>query len=206
MERALSQIEFYDTRSREQRPFEPLTPGKVGIYTCGPTVYAEQHVGNVRSRLFSDLLKRFLISEGFDVTHVINITDVGHLVSDADDGEDKMEAAAKRAGQTAGEIAAHYTELWRQDGAAVNCLPPEHNPKATDHIEEQIELAKTLEAGGYLYSISDGLYFDTSRFPRYAELAGLDLEGQSEGARIGITVGKRNPSDFAVWKFAEEGV
>ena len=206
MERALSQIEFYDTRSREQRPFEPLTPGKVGIYTCGPTVYAEQHVGNVRSRLFSDLLKRFLISEGFDVTHVINITDVGHLVSDADDGEDKMEAAAKRAGQTAGEIAAHYTELWRQDGAAVNCLPPEHNPKATDHIEEQIELAKTLEAGGYLYSISDGLYFDTSRFPRSAELAGLDLEGQSEGARIGITVGKRNPSDFAVWKFAEEGV
>ena len=206
MERALSQIEFYDTRSREQRPFEPLTPGKVGIYTCGPTVYAEQHVGNVRSRLFSDLLKRFLISEGFDVTHVINITDVGHLVSDADDGEDKMEAAAKRAGQTAAEIAAHYTELWRQDGAAVNCLPPEHNPKATDHIEEQIELAKTLDAGGYLYSISDGLYFDTSRFPRYAELAGLDLEGQSEGARIGITVGKRNPSDFAVWKFAEEGV
>ena len=88
----------------------------------------------------------------------------------------------------------------------MNCLPPEHNPKATDHIEEQIELAKTLEAGGYLYSISDGLYFDTSRFPRYAELAGLDLEGQSEGARIGITVGKRNPSDFAVWKFAEEGV
>ena len=202
----MSQIEFYDTRSREQRPFEPLTPGKVGIYTCGPTVYAEQHVGNVRSRLFSDLLKRFLISEGFDVTHVINITDVGHLVSDADDGEDKMEAAAKRAGQTAGEIAAHYTELWRQDGAAVNCLPPEHNPKATDHIEEQIELAKTLDAGGYLYSISDGLYFDTSRFPRYAELAGLDLEGQSEGARIGITVGKRNPSDFAVWKFAEKGV
>jgi len=206
VERALSQIEFYDTRSREQRPFEPLTPGKVGIYSCGPTVYAEQHVGNVRSRLFSDLLKRFLISEGFDVTHVINITDVGHLVSDADDGEDKMEAAAKRAGQTAGEIAAHYTELWRQDAAAVNCLPPEHNPKATDHIEEQIELAKTLEAGGYLYSISDGLYFDTSRFPRYAELAGLDLEGQSEGMRIGITAGKRNPSDFAVWKFAEEGV
>ena len=98
MERALSQIEFYDTRSREQRPFEPLDTGRVGIYSCGPTVYAEQHVGNVRSRLFSDLLKRFLMAEGFDVTHVINITDVGHLVSDADEGEDKMEAAAKRAG------------------------------------------------------------------------------------------------------------
>ena len=124
----MSQIEFYDTRTRELRTFEPLEPGKVGIYTCGPTVYAEQHVGNLRSRLFSDLLKRFLESEGFRVTHVINITDVGHLVSDADEGEDKMEAAAKKAGQTAEEIAAHYTELWRKDGAAVNCLPPEHNP------------------------------------------------------------------------------
>ena len=202
----MSQIEFYDTRTRELRTFEPLEPGKVGIYTCGPTVYAEQHVGNLRSRLFSDLLKRFLESEGFGVTHVINITDVGHLVSDADEGEDKMEAAAKKAGQTAEEIAAHYTELWRKDGAAVNCLPPEHNPKATEHIAEQIELGQRLEAGGYLYQIEDGIYFDTSRFDRYAELAGLDLEGQSEGARIGVTEGKRNPSDFAVWKFAEEGV
>ena len=203
---AVSQIEFYDTRSRARRVFEPIEPGRVGIYSCGPTVYAEQHVGNLRSRLFSDLLKRFLIAEGYAVTHVINITDVGHLVSDADEGEDKMEAAAKKAGQTAEEIAAHYTELWRQDGAAVNCLPPEHNPKATAHIPEQIELARKLEAGGYLYTIADGVYFDTSRFPRYAELAGLDLEGQSEGARIGVTEGKRNPSDFAVWKFAEEGV
>ena len=202
----MSEIEFYDTRSRSQRPFVPIEAGKVGLYSCGPTVYAEQHVGNLRSRLFSDLLKRFLLSEGFEVTHVINITDVGHLVSDADDGEDKMEAAAKKAGQTATEIAEHYTELWRQDAAGVNCLPPEHNPKATDHIPEQIALARELEAGGYLYTIADGLYFDTSRFPRYAELAGLDLEGQSEGARIGVTEGKRNPSDFAVWKFAEEGV
>jgi cysteinyl-tRNA synthetase len=202
----VSEIEFYDTRSRSKRPFVPLVPGKVGIYSCGPTVYAEQHVGNLRSRLFSDLLKRFLMSEGFDVKHVINITDVGHLVSDADEGEDKMEAAAKKAGQTATEIAEHYTELWRQDGAAVNCLEPEHNPKATEHIPDQIALAKRLEVGEYLYSIPDGVYFDTSRFPRYAELAGLDLEGQSEGARIGLTEGKRNPADFAVWKFAEEGV
>ncbi|MGB0619829.1 MAG: cysteine--tRNA ligase [Myxococcota bacterium] len=202
----MTQIEFYDTRARTRRPFEPLEPGKVGIYTCGPTVYAEQHVGNLRSRLFSDLLKRFLQSEGFAVTHVINITDVGHLVSDADEGEDKMEAAAKKAGQTAEEIAAHYTELWRKDGIAVNCQPPEHNPKATEHIAEQIELGQRLEAGGYLYRIEDGIYFDTSKFDRYAELAGLDLEGQAEGARIGVTEGKRNPSDFAVWKFAEEGV
>jgi cysteinyl-tRNA synthetase len=202
----MSEIQFYDTRTRSLRPFEPIEPGRVGMYTCGPTVYGEQHVGNLRSRLFSDLLKRFLQSEGFDVTHVINITDVGHLVSDADEGEDKMEAAARRAGKTAEEIASHYTELWRQDSVAVNCLPPEHNPKATDHIAEQIELGQRLEAAGYLYTIADGVYFDTSLFPRYAELAHLDLEGQSEGARIGVVEGKRNHADFAVWKFAEAGV
>jgi cysteinyl-tRNA synthetase len=202
----VKQVEFYDTRSRSLRPFEPIEPGRVGIYTCGPTVYAAQHVGNIRSRLVADLLRRFLESEGFRVTHVINITDVGHLVSDADEGEDKMEAAARRAEQSAEEIAEHYTKLWREDCAAVNCIPPEQNPKATDHIQDQIELAEKLEAGGYLYSIPDGLYFDTSRFPRYAELAHLDLEGQSEGARIGVTEGKRNPADFAVWKFADKEV
>lgn len=202
----MSEIEFYDTRTRSRRPFEPLGPGRVGIYSCGPTVYAPQHVGNLRSRLFADLLKRFLLSEGFEVTHVINITDVGHLVSDADEGEDKMEAAARRAGRSAEEIAEHYTRLWREDAAAVNCLPPEHNPRATEHIAEQIELAQRLEAGGYLYRIEDGLYFDTSLFPRYAELAHLHLAGQSEGARIGVVAGKRNPADFAVWKFAEPGV
>jgi cysteinyl-tRNA synthetase len=202
----VSQIEFYDTRSRSQRPFESIEPGRVGIYSCGPTVYAPQHVGNLRARLLPDLLRRFLESEGFDVTHVINITDVGHLVSDADEGEDKVEAAARRAGQSAEEIAEHYTNQWREESAAVNCLPPEHNPKATEHIEDQIELAKKLEAAGYLYQIPDGLYFDTSLFPRYAELAGLDLEGQSEGARIGVTQGKRNPADFAVWKFPEKDV
>ncbi|HPG27615.1 MAG TPA: cysteine--tRNA ligase, partial [Myxococcota bacterium] len=202
----MSPIEFYDTRTRSRRVFEPLEPGRVGMYSCGPTVYAPPHIGNLRSRLFSDLLKRFLLAEGLAVTHVINITDVGHLVSDADEGEDKIEAAARREGKTAEEIAEHFTQVWRDDGAAVHCLPPEHNPKATEHIPEQIELAQRLEAGGYLYRIADGLYFDTSRFPRYAELAHLDLEGQAEGARIGVVEGKRNPADFAVWKFAEPGV
>ena len=202
----MSQIEFYDTRTRTRRPFVPIRPGRVGMYSCGPTVYGPPHIGNLRSRLFPDLLKRFLLSEGLEVSHVINITDVGHLVSDGDEGEDKIEVAARRTGKTAEEIAAHYTQVWRDDGAAVNCLPPEHNPRATDHIPEQIELAQRLEAGGYLYRIEDGLYFDTSRFPRYAELAHLDLAGQTEGARIGLTEGKRNPADFAVWKFAEEGV
>lgn len=201
-------IEFYDTRSRSQQAFTPHTPGKVGMYSCGPTVYGPPHIGNLRSRLFSDLLKRFLLSEGYEVKHVINITDVGHLVSDADEGEDKVEAAARKSGQTAEEIAEHFTQIWRDDGAAVNCLPPEENPKATAHIPEQIDLAQKLEAGGYLYQIEDGLYFDTSRFDRYAELAGLDLEGQgqADGARIGVNSAKRNPADFAVWKFAEKGI
>ena len=202
----MKEIEFYDTRSRKQRPFKTLEPGRVGMYTCGPTVYAPQHVGNIRSRLLPDLIKRFLQSEGYEVTHVINITDVGHLVADADVGDDKMEVAARQAGLTAAEIAEKYTQLWRDDCAAVNCLPPEQNPKATDHIPEQIELGKRLEERGYLYTIADGVYFDTSLFPRYAELAGLDLEGQEEGARIGVTEGKKNPSDFAVWKFAEPDV
>jgi cysteinyl-tRNA synthetase len=199
-------IEFFDTRHRSTRRFEPIESGHVGMYSCGPTVYAPIHIGNLRAFLFPDLLKRFLRSEGFDVTHVINITDVGHLVSDADEGEDKIEAAARRTGRTAEEIADHYTQSWRDDCAAVGCIPPEENPKATDHIPEQIELAKKLEAGGYLYSISDGLYFDTNRFPRYAELAGLDLAGQETGSRIGVTEGKRHAADFAVWKFSDKEV
>jgi cysteinyl-tRNA synthetase len=202
----VKEIEFYDTRLRKQRRFTTIKPGHVGMYTCGPTVYAPQHVGNIRSRLLPDLIKRFLQSEGYAVTHVINITDVGHLVADADVGDDKMEVAARKAGLSAEEIAEKYTQMWRDDCAAVNCLPPEQNPKATDHIPEQIELGKRLEEKGYLYTIADGVYFDTSLFPRYAELAGLDLEGQEEGARIGVTEGKKNPSDFAVWKFAEPDV
>jgi cysteinyl-tRNA synthetase len=203
---AASGIVFYNTRTRKKEPFEPIRPGHVGLYSCGPTVYGPVHIGNLRSWLFSDLLKRFLISEGFDVTQVINITDVGHLVSDADEGEDKMELAARRSGETAEEIADRYTELWRQDRAALHCLEPEHNPRASQHIAEQIELGRKLEAGGYLYSIADGLYFDVSRFPRYTELAGLDLEGQRDVQRIDSVEGKRHPADFAIWKLAEPGV
>ena len=179
----MGEIQFYNTRTRSKERFEPITPGQVGIYTCGPTVYGPPHIGNIRSQLMADLLKRFLLSEDFKVTHVINITDVGHLVSDADEGDDKMEVAARKAGQTAEAISERYTALWREDRARVNCLDPEVNPKATDHIAEQIELGRILEAKGFLYTIEDGLYFDTSRFARYAELAGLDLEGQRGAGR-----------------------
>jgi cysteinyl-tRNA synthetase len=201
-----SGIVFYDTRTKKKQVFEPIEAGRVGLYSCGPTVYGPVHIGNLRSWLFSDLLKRFLISEGLEVRQVINITDVGHLVSDADEGEDKMELAARRAGETADEIATRYTEIWRQDQAALNCLEPEHNPKATEHIAEQIALARRLEEAGYLYTIEDGVYFEVSRFPRYTELAGLDLEGQRDVQRIESVDGKRHPADFAVWKFAQPGV
>jgi cysteinyl-tRNA synthetase len=202
----VSGIVFYNSLTRSKQAFAPLEPGRVGIYTCGPTVYGPPHIGNLRSQLAADLLKRFLLSEGFEVTHVINITDVGHLVSDADEGEDKMEVAARRTGQTAEEIAEKYTELWRTQRAAVGCLDPEVNPKATDHIQEQIELGQALEAGGYLYRIDDGIYFDVSKFPAYADLARLDLEGQAGMQRIETVEGKRHPADFAIWKFAEPEV
>ena len=202
----MSSIVFYNTRTRKKEPFQPIHEGRVGIYTCGPTVYGPMHIGNVRSQLFADLLRRFLVGEGFAVTHVINITDVGHLVSDADEGEDKMELAAQRAGETAEEIAGRYTELWRKDREAVNCVEPEHNPKATEHIAEQIELGVKLDEGGYLYRIDDGIYFDIARFPRYTELASLDLEGQAGAQRIEQVEGKRHPADFAIWKFADPEV
>ena len=197
---------LYDTRTRQKKPFAPLEPGHVRMYTCGPTVYSAQHIGNLRSQLFADLLKRVFLMEGYRVTHVINVTDVGHLTDDADAGEDKIEKAAREAGLRAEEIAERYTAQWLRDRAAVGCLPPEVLCKATEHIPEQIEMIRRLEAKGYTYRIADGIYFDTSKFPRYAEFAGLDLEGQEGGARIGDVAGKRNPPDFALWKFAEEGV
>jgi len=202
----MSALTLYNTRTRQKERFEPMVPGHVRVYSCGPTVYAAQHLGNLRPYLFADLLRRALAAEGLRVTHVINITDVGHLTSDADTGEDKMERAAAKTGRKASEIAAYYTDQWLRDRQRLNCLAPEVLPKATDHIPEQVALAKTLEAKGYTYRIADGLYFDTTKFPRYSEFAQLHLEGQEAGARIGDVPGKRHPADFALWKFPEAGV
>ncbi|MBW2712769.1 MAG: cysteine--tRNA ligase [Deltaproteobacteria bacterium] len=199
-------LTLYNTRTRRKEVFESATPGTVGMYTCGPTVYAPQHLGNLRSQLFADLLKRTFLYEGYKVTHIINITDVGHLTDDADDGDDKMEAAAEKSGQTAQEIAAMYTKQWQEDRERVGCLPAEVLPKATEHISEQIELAKKLEQGGYTYLTSDGLYFDTSKFSGYANFAGLDLEAQQSAGRVAEVGEKRNAADFALWKLAPEGV
>lgn len=197
---------LYNTRARRKERFEPLEAGHARVYSCGPTVYAPQHIGNLRPYLMADLLRRALEAEGLRVTHVINITDVGHLTDDADAGEDKIESAAARSGRTAAEIAALYTEQWQMDRRRVGCLEAHVYCKATDHVPEQIALAQRLEAKGYTYRIEDGLYFDTSKFPRYAEFARLDLAGQEAGARIGDVPGKRHAADFALWKLPAPGV
>jgi cysteinyl-tRNA synthetase len=202
----MSGLVLYNTLGRRKQLFEPLVPGQVRIYSCGPTVYSHQHIGNLRPYLFADLLRRTLEAEGYAVTHVINVTDVGHLTDDADAGEDKIEKAARETGRRAVDIARHYEKQWRDDCARVGCLPPHVICRASEHIPEQIELARALDAKGYLYRLPDGLYFDISRFPRYAELGQLDLGGQRGGARIAEVEGKRHPADFAVWKFAEPGV
>jgi len=196
---------LYNTRTRSKQIFAPIEPGHARVYTCGPTVYAPQHIGNLRSQLLADLLKRALLAQGYRVTHVINITDVGHLTDDADAGDDKIELAAAQRGKTAAEIAAQYTEQWLRDRERIGCLPPEVLCKATEHIADQIALIQTLERKGFSYRIEDGLYFDTSKFPRYAEFARLDLEAQVGAGRIGDVPGKRNPADFALWKFAPPG-
>ncbi len=199
-------VVLYNTRARKKQLFESIEPGKVSIYTCGPTVYSAQHVGNLRPYLFADLLKRTLQEEGYAVKHVINITDVGHLTNDSDDGDDKMEMAALRTGRTAADIAQEFSEKWFQDRRWVNCLEPDLYCKATEHIPEQIALAQRLDEKGFLYRTEDGLYFDTAKFPSYADFARLDLAGQTESGRIEPRTDKRNPADFAIWKFAAEGV
>ena len=201
----MSKLLFYNARTRRKEPFEPIEPGQVGLYTCGPTVYAPQHLGNLRPYVFADLLRRTLEEEGFEVTHVINVTDVGHLEGDTDDGEDKMEVAAEKTGKRALEIAVMYTEQWLRDRHALNVRDPDVLCRATEHIPEQIALAQALETGGFTYRTEDGLYFDVSRFSRYADFAGLDLEAQAEHGRIDQVAGKRHPADFAIWKFAAEG-
>jgi len=203
----VTELVLYNTLTRRKERFEPLVPGEARVYTCGPTVYSPQHIGNLRPVLFADLLKRALLAEGLAVRHVTNVTDVGHLTDDAHDtGDDKMELAARRTGRRAEEIAAEYTEQWLRDRRRLNCLEPEVLCKATDHIPEQIAMIRLLEEKGVTYRIADGVYFDTTKFPRYAEFARLDREELRAGERIGEVEGKRHPADFALWKLAQPGV
>ncbi len=196
-------LRLYNTATRGLEPFEPLTPGMVRLYCCGPTVYHFAHIGNLRTYVFEDLLRRALEAEGYAVRHVVNITDVGHLTSDADTGEDKMEKGARREGKSAWEIAEYYTQAFWKDWKALNLLWPNEWPRATAYIPEQIALIGELEKKGFAYSIrGDGVYFDTAKFPRYPDFARLDLEGMQAGARVVLAEGKRNPTDFALWKFS----
>ncbi|HSS71012.1 MAG TPA: cysteine--tRNA ligase [Casimicrobiaceae bacterium] len=197
-------LRLYDNYTRSLRGFEPLRDRAVGMYTCGPTVYDYQHIGNFRTFLFEDVLKRVLEWNGYSVTHVMNITDVGHLVSDADEGEDKMEKGARRAGKSAWEIARVYTEAFLEDMRALNIEPPTLLPRATDHIREQIEFIADLEKNGYTYRTPDGIYFDTSKQPDYGYLARLDKAGLEAGKRVELGE-KRHPTDFALWKFSPPG-
>lgn len=196
-------LKIYNTLTREIEEFHPVEKNLVRMYSCGPTVYHYAHIGNLRAYINADILKRTLAADGYDVRHIINITDVGHLTSDEDTGEDKMEKGSRREGKSVWDIAALYTEAFMRDVAALNIIPPMEYTKATDFINEQIALVEKLEKLGLTYEIpGDGIYYDTSKFPDYGKLGGQRLDELKEGARIGITDGKRNASDFALWKFS----
>jgi len=198
-------LSLYDNFTRMLRHFEPLRPaGEVGLYTCGPTVYDYQHIGNYRTFMFEDVLKRVLAWNGYRVRHVMNITDVGHLTSDADTGEDKMEKGARRTGKSAWEIAQLYTEAFLADLKVLNILDPTVLCRATDHIREQIAFIADIEKNGYAYRTSDGIYFDTAKQDDYGHLARLDVKGLEAGKRVDLGE-KRSPTDFALWKFSPPG-
>ncbi len=201
----MNKIKLYNTLSRKKEDFTPTNEDEIGLYTCGPTVYNFAHIGNLRAYIFEDVLKRALEYNGYQVKHVMNITDVGHLTSDADSGEDKMEKGAKREGKTASEIAEYYTVAFKGDMENLNISNPDIWCKATDYIPEQIELIKALEDKGYTYKTSDGVYFDTSKVDDYNKLSHLDLETLEEGARVEKNEEKKNPTDFSLWKFSPEG-
>ncbi len=195
-------LKLYNTLTRKKEIFKSIKKGKVGIYTCGPTVYWYQHIGNLKAYLFSDLLRRYFEYSNYKVKHVMNITDVGHLTSDSDEGEDKMEKAASKEGKTAQDIAKFYFDLFLKDIKKLNILEPSIWCKATEHIKEQIEIIKKLEKKGFIYKTSDGIYFDTSKSKNYGKLARLNIEGLRAGKRIEMRE-KRNKTDFALWKFSE---
>lgn len=196
-------IKIYNTASKQKEDFIPIKPNEVGIYSCGPTVYHYQHLGNMRAVVFADTLHRMFLSAGYNVKHIINITDVGHLVSDGDKGEDKMEKGAKREGKSVWEVSKMYTDAYFADLMKLNISLNDYTfPRATDNIREQIALISALEIAGYTYEISDGIYFDTSKFSRYADFAHLDVKGLQSGARVEENQEKKNITDFALWKFS----
>lgn len=198
------EMKFYNTLTRKKETFKPLKENKVGLYTCGPTVYNYAHLGNLRAYVFADTLKRVLKYNGYRVKHVINITDVGHLTSDADSGEDKMVKALKREGRELNEesmkqIAEFYARAFKKDIKNLNILKPDVWSKATDYVKEMIRMIKQIEKNGYAYEASDAVYFNTARLSDYGKLARLDFQRLQPGARVEINPEKRNPADFVLW-------
>jgi len=199
------QLRLYNSLGRRSEDFTP-SADVVGLYSCGPTVYSYQHLGNMRPYVFADTLRRALRWKGIPVRHVVNITDVGHAVADSDTGEDKLEVAAARERRSVEEIAAFYAQDWSEALAALNVQPADVYPRASEYVEEMIAFAVRLEELGYTYKLPTGLYFDTSKSPGYGTLALLDLAGQRETGRVEHVEGRKHNSDFALWRAEEPGV
>jgi cysteinyl-tRNA synthetase len=195
-------LRLFNTLTRQTETFVPLKPGQVGMYTCGPTVYSYAHIGNMRTYIFADTLRRVIELAGYKLTHVMNITDVGHLTDDADAGDDKLEVGARREGLTAWDVAKKYTDAFFDHAGKLNIKRAHIVCKATDHIPEQIAMVHDLEKRGFTYVTDDGVYFDTSRFPAYGKFARLDIEGLQQGHRVEAGA-KRQKTDFALWKFSK---
>ena len=197
-------IYFYNTLTKQKDLFKPIEEGKVKIYSCGPTVYKDATIGNMRTNLLNDTLRRVLKYNGYELKHVMNITDVGHLVSDGDEGEDKMLKSAREEHKSPLEIAEHYTKLFFRDLERLNIETPEVVCKATDHIKEMLEMVQKIMKNGYAYETSTAIYFDVSKLDKYGILSGINLNDQKAGARVDIDPEKRNPYDFALWIKAPE--
>lgn len=192
-------ISLFNTLTRKKEKFEPVEPGKVRLYTCGPTVYDYAHIGNLRTYVFEDVLRRTLEAADYAVTHVMNVTDVGHLQSDADEGEDKVSVAAKRQKKTPEEIARFYEKIFFEDCEKLHILPSHHIPRATDHVDDMIQFIKVLEEKGFTYTVDGNVYFRIKKMPHYGALARLDLQQQQAGARVAVDEKKEDPHDFVLW-------
>lgn len=197
-------MKLYNTLTRKLENFKPAGD-VVKIYTCGPTVYNFPHIGNYAAYCYWDLLVRCLRTNGYKVKRVLNLTDVGHLTSDGDEGEDKLEKGARLEGKTPFEIADFYAKVYLENYKKMEFLPADVIARATDYIQEDMEAVDAMSQNGFTYETSDGVYYDTSKFPEYADFARLDLSGLQAGARVGFSSEKRNVSDFAVWKFIQPG-
>ena len=197
-------LKLYNTLTKQKEEFKPLEGNEVRIYTCGPTVYSFAHIGNFRAYVFMDTLRRVLKENGYTLKHVMNITDVGHLESDADEGEDKMEKAARKENKDPYEIAAYYTDIFFRDMGRLHIERPEIIAKATEHISDMLEFVKILVKNGYAYETSRAIYFDISKLDKYPVLSNRNLDDQIAGARVDVDPEKRNPYDFAVWIKAPE--